>query len=193
MRKGIAGLPTAHPIGHNLPAVYLDDDFTQRLTAACDEVLAPVLTTLDCFAAYLDPRLAPPDLLDWLAEWVALAVDDSWPEQQRRELIANGVELHRWRGTRRGLAAHVELLTGAEVEVVDSGGCTWSPRPEGPLPGESRPWIEIRVRVSSVAAVDSKRLVATVTDALPAHVPATVRVVGVGRARVGEAGDTPAS
>jgi phage tail-like protein len=186
MRSGIPGLPSAHPIGHNLPAVYLDDDFTQRLTAAFDEVLAPVLTTLDCFASYLDPRLSPPDMLDWLAHWVALPLDDTWPVGQRRELVANGVELHRWRGTRRGLAAQVELLTGAEVEVVDSGGCTWSAEPEAALPGEGRPWVEIRVRVSSMSAVDSKRLVATVTDALPAHVPATVRVVGVGRARVGE-------
>jgi phage tail-like protein len=192
MRKGIAGLPSAHPIGHNLPAVYLDDDFTQRLTAAFDEVLAPVLTTLDCLAAYLDPRLAPPDLLEWLAHWVALTLDDAWPVAQRRELIANGVNLHRWRGTQQGLAAHVALLTGAEVEVVDSGGCTWSAEPQAQLPGERTPWIEIRVRVSSVSAVDSKRLVATVTDALPAHVPATVRVVGVGRARVGD-GDSAAS
>jgi phage tail-like protein len=169
-----------------LPAVYLDDEFTQRFTAAFDEVLAPVLSILDSFESYLDPRLTPSDILEWLSQWVALNLDDAWPERQRRELIAHGVDLHRWRGTRRGLAAHVELLTGAEVEIVDSGGCTWSESPDGALPGEPTPWVEIRLRVSSVGQVDSKRLIATVTDALPAHVPARVRVVGVGRARVGD-------
>lgn len=33
-----------------------------------------------------------------------------------------------WPGTRRGLAKHVRLLTGGEVEITDSGGCIWSQR-----------------------------------------------------------------
>ena len=67
MRGAVPGLPTPHPIGLALPALYLDDGFTQRFTAGLDEVLAPVLLTLDCLDAYLDLELAPPDFLDWLA------------------------------------------------------------------------------------------------------------------------------
>src|SRR4051794_35664644 len=112
MRNGVSSLPTPHPIGDRLPAIYLQDDFTQRFTEALDAVLAPVFATLDSFSGYLDPRLAPDDFLDWLAGWVALDLDERWTPLQRRALVANAVELHRRRGTRRGLAAHVRMITG---------------------------------------------------------------------------------
>ena len=45
-----------HPLGATLPALYLDDVFAQNLCASLDEVLAPAISVLDCFPAYLDPR-----------------------------------------------------------------------------------------------------------------------------------------
>jgi phage tail-like protein len=186
MRTGLDQAPTAHPIGQTLPAVYQEYEFVQQLTAALDEVLAPALLTLDSFAAYLDPHLAPEDFLDWLAGWVAYPLDDEWPLAQRRALVAEAVQLHRWRGTRRGLAKHVELLTGGTVEVVDTGGCGWSPHPGSRLPGTPEPRIEVTVRTRAGAPVDPARIRTLIVDSLPAHVPVTVRAesVAVGRARV---------
>lgn len=174
-RVGVPGLPTPHPLADRLPAVYLEDGFVQRFTAALDEVLAPVFATLDGLSGYLDPWLAPADFVDWLANWVALDVDESWTPAQRRELIANAVELHRWRGTPRGLAAHVRLLTGSDAEVVDSGGCVSSDLPNGPLPGASPARVTLRVRAAD--AVDEFRLRAAVAAAVPAHVAVTVEVL----------------
>ncbi len=176
MRTAIADLPTPHPIGERLPAVYLDDEFTQGFTAALDAVLAPAFLTLDCFAGYLDPWLAPADFLDWLASWVALGLDEDRTERQRRELVAGAVELHRWRGTNRGLAAHVRLLTGGAVEVVDSGGCTHSDRPDAPLPGTAGAGVVVRVRVDDPATVDQAWLRAAVADVVPAHVRVDLEV-----------------
>lgn len=179
MRGAIDGLPSPHPIGQRLPAVYLEDEFTQRFTAALDEVLAPVFLTLDCFAGYLDPALAPPDFLDWLAGWVGLRLDESWPQWQRRELVASAVALHRWRGTRRGIAAHARLLTGGEVQVLDSGGCTASDTPGGPVPGGGPARVLVRVRVADPAGVDQRQLLAAIAEAVPAHVRVEVEVTGV--------------
>ncbi len=186
MRTGLDHQPTPHPIGHTLPAVYHEHEFVQQFTAALDEVLAPVLLTLDCFAAYLDPHTAPEDFLDWLAGWVALSLDDTWTLPQRRALVAGAVQLHRWRGTRQGLAEHVELLTGGTVDVVDNGGSAWSPRPGSALPGTAVPRIEVTVRTRSDTTVDPVRIRKLIVDSLPAHVPVTVRAetVAVGRARV---------
>jgi phage tail-like protein len=186
MRTGLDQAPTAHPIGQRLPAVYQEHQFVQQLTEALDEVLAPVLLTLDSFAAYLDPHLAPEDFLDWLAGWVAYPLDDAWPAAQRRALVAEAVQLHRWRGTRRGLAKHVELLTRGTVEVVDNGGCGWSPHPGTDPPGTARPRIEVTVRTRAGAQVDPAVIRTLIVDSLPAHVPVTVRAetVAVGRARV---------
>ena len=180
MRADIANLPTPHPIAERLPGVYLDDDFTTRLTAALDAVLAPVMVTLDCFADYLDPRLAPEDFVDWLAGWVAFAVDESWSVQQRRELVANAVQLHRWRGTKRGLAAHVRLLTGGEVDIADSGVCAWSDRPGGPIPGDGPPQVRVRVRVADPNTIDQRRLYAAIVELVPAHVGVSVHVAAEG-------------
>jgi phage tail-like protein len=177
MRTAIDELPSPHPLGERMPAVYTDDDFTQRFTQALDEVLAPVFTVLDCFAAYLDPRLAPDDFVDWLAGWVALDLDESWTPDQRRELVARAVRLHRFRGTRRGLAEHVWLLTGGRVDIADSGGCSTSQRPDGPLPGSSPAHVLIRIRVVDPNAVDRARITAAVRRMVPAHVATTIEVV----------------
>lgn len=178
LRVGLPELPTPHPIGDQLPAIYLEDQFVQRFTAALDEVLAPVFATLDCFESYLDPRLAPEDFVDWLAAWVALELDDSWTLTQRRLLVTHAVDLHRKRGTRRGLAAHIRLLTGGEVEVTDSGGCTSSDHPNVPLAASGRPSVTVRVRVVRPEAVDRRRLTAVVREAVPAHVLVNVDLQG---------------
>lgn len=177
MRTSLHHQATPHPIGERLPAVYLDDDFTQRFVAALDEVLAPVLLTLDSFPAYLDPRLAPEDFLGWLAGWVAFPVDDGWPVQMRRDLVANAVELHRRRGTAEALAWQVRLLTGAEIEVVDSGACTWSNRPGESVPGAEQPRVGVRVRVPAGGEVDVAQLRTVVVEMVPAHVYVDVELV----------------
>lgn len=176
MRTAIDDLTSPHPLGERMPGVYVDDDFTQRFTQALDEVLAPVFTVLDCFAAYLDPRLAPADFVDWLAGWVALDLDESWSAAQRRELVARAVRLHRFRGTRRGLAEHVWLLTGGRVDIADSGGVTVSQRPGGPLPGSSPAHVLIRIRIANPEAVDRARITAAVRRMVPAHVATTIEV-----------------
>jgi phage tail-like protein len=177
MRAAVPGLSSPHPISEQLPAVYAEDQFVQGFTGALDEVLAPVLSTLDNFSGYLDPALAPEDFVGWLAHWVALGVDESWSPAQLRQLVTRSVELHRWRGTRRGLAEHVGLLTGGTVEVTDSGGVVASPQPGAPLPDPGPAWVQVRVRVPDPGRIDERRLRATVVDAVPAHVRVSVEVL----------------
>ena len=62
---------------------------------------------------------APPDFIRWLGTWVALVLDENWPEVKRRKLIAEAVQLYRWRGTRKGLCRYLEIYTGHSPEVND--------------------------------------------------------------------------
>lgn len=101
-RGAVPGLPSPHPIGEWLPALYAEDDFAQRFTAGLDTVLAPVFATLDNLPAYFQPRLAPADFLGWLASWVAVEADPAWPEEVRRSVVERAVELHRWRAPGAG-------------------------------------------------------------------------------------------
>ncbi|MFF3868970.1 phage tail protein [Micromonospora sp. NPDC001898] len=172
MRGAVPGLASPHPIGQELPAVYLEDDFAQRFTAGLDEVLAPVLLTLDCLDAYFDLDLAPPDFLDWLAGWVAAPVDGDRAPDVRREVVRHAVEAHRWRGTARGVELAVRVAAGARVEVTDNGGVTCSATPTGGPPPDEVP--EVRVRV--VGEADEALVRRVVASAVPAHVRLTLEI-----------------
>ncbi|MEU6941618.1 phage tail protein [Streptomyces rubiginosohelvolus] len=180
-RAAIPGLPSRYPIGELLPALYADDDLAQRFTAGLDTVLAPVLSTLDNLPAYVDPALAPADFLPWLASWVGVEADPAWPVALRRAVVARAVELHRWRGTRRGLVERLRLCCGVHAEVRDGGGATWSAEPGAVLPPP--PTGELLVRVwpvradDGVDAVDAHRVMEVATASCPVHLTCRVEVL----------------
>ena len=176
-RGTLTGLPTAHPLGQLMPAVYLEDPFAQRFTQGLDTVLAPVFLTLDCIDAYLDPALTPPDFLPWLASFLGVELDEVWPLPLRRVMVMHAAALHRLRGTRRGLTAIVKLLTGGEVELVESGGVSWSDEAGGSPPGDPVPGLRLTVRVADPSAVDQRGLLAAVRETVPAGIPVAVDVV----------------
>ncbi|MGH3889101.1 MAG: phage tail protein [Pseudonocardiaceae bacterium] len=176
-RGTVGGLPSAHPLGELLPGVYLEDSLAQRFTEGLDTVLAPVFLTLDCLDAYLDPWLTPLDFLPWLASWVGIELDETWPEGRQRAMVAAAARLHADRGTHRGLVDYLQLLTGGEVELAESGGTRWSAEPGTPPPGTTTPQLRVIVRVSDPNAVDRVRLDRAVRDARPAHLPYQVQVL----------------
>ena len=171
------GVLTPHPLVGLLPALFQEDPFAIQLCAGLDEVLAPVLVALDCLDAYLDPALAPPDFVDWLAGWVGLVIDQNWTESQRRSLVARAVQLYLWQGTRRGLVEHLHLFTGVEPEVSDSGGAAWSSSPGGVVPGDPVPEVLVRVVLEADSSVDERAVEAIVRASKPAHVRHRVEVV----------------
>jgi phage tail-like protein len=178
VRGMIAGLASPHPLGASLPALYQEDTFAQRLTAALDEVLAPIFSSLDTLHAYLDPALAPDDFLDWLAGWVGVTLDETWPIERRRQLVADAAQLYRSRGTVAGLADQITIYTGGEVLVEDNGSAAWSSTAGGKIPGTATPSLRVKVTVDDPNSVSLARLEAVVATAKPAHVPHTITVVG---------------
>jgi len=190
MRGTIDGLETPHPLGASMPALYQEDAFAQRLTGAFDTVLAPAIASIDNFAAYLDPGLAPDDFVELLGAWVGVGYDETWPIERRRALVASASELYRLRGTVEGLKAHVAIFTGGDVDVEESGGAGWSPRPGAPLPGSPTLKLHVRVHLDDPSTTSEARLDALVASAKPAHVPHTVEIVA-STSRKGSVGTAP--
>lgn len=182
MRGSLSDLATPHPIGQTLPSLYIGDPFTQQLCAALDEVLAPILATLDNMASYLDLATTPDDLLPWLGHWVGMTVDPGHRPDRQRELLQSATVRHGWQGTRRGLELAVEALFGLQVEVIESGGVAWSENPQDPLPGEPVPAVIVRVFPDLETEIDEDRLDAVVTAVKPAHVTHRVQVVWANQA-----------
>jgi len=177
VRGPLEGLASAHPLGFMLPPIYYEDSLAQRLTASLDEVLAPVMSELDNLQAYLDPGVAPSDFVEWLAGWVGIALDETWPPDRQRALVGQAGELYRWRGTVRGLAALLALYVQAEPEITETGGTAWSPVPGGEVPGDAVPHLKVLIRVPDPAAVDVTRIEAVIWGAKPAGVPHEIEVV----------------
>lgn len=175
-RGAIDGLRSRMPIGPSLPSVYQGDDFCQRFTTVFDDVLSPVVATLDSLDAYLDPALTAEDFVAWLAGWVAVSLDESWAPARRRQLVARAVELYRSRGTAEGLVAAVELYTGVTPEVVESGGCGWSEVPDSALPGSAQPRLQVVVRTPDPSRVDARVVERIVADNKPAHLAHHVEI-----------------
>lgn len=182
MRSGVAGLGTPYPLHQFVPAFLQEDDFVVRFTTGLDHVLAPVISVLDCLDAYVDPRLAPEDFLEWVAEWVGATLDDHWSEEHRRTGVLVAAEMHRLRGTVPGLRSLVALATGGEVEVGEGGAQTrWSTRPTeesaaGAGPGHERRLV-IRISVDDPVSIRQAALEELVRAAKPAHLPHTIEVV----------------
>ena len=176
MRGLVPGLASPYPIGETLPSVFRDDSFTQRWCSAMDDVIAPIIATLDSLPAYLDPATSPEDLLPWLAGWMGIVLDGHQSAERQRELVQTGVELLQWRGTARGVRAAVRALFEMEPELAESGGTTHSTAPGSPLPGADRPELLVRLRVPNAEEFDVRRLDALVEMAKPAHIPHRVEV-----------------
>ncbi|WDZ87026.1 phage tail protein [Micromonospora cathayae] len=178
--RGLADVRMPYPIAGFLPALLQEDDLLVRWTEGLDEVLAPVVSTLDCLDAYLDPWLAPPDFLLWLGEWVGAYLDENWPVDRQRAMVAAAVATHRLRGTVPGLRELLELATGGEVEVVDSGGVSWSTRPDPSADPATEPdppaRLHVRVRATGPDPVPRHALTELIRAAVPAHVVTTLEV-----------------
>ena len=171
MRGQVEGVPSPHPLADTLPGVLREDAFARSLCGGFDEVLAPVLLSLDSSSAYLDLATAPVDMLPWLAQWVGMAADHGQDPDLLRQQLRASREQHARRGTRRGIELAVRAAYGMAVTVEENGASAWSSDPGGPLPGDAEPALRVTVRAARADQVDPDALDAFVASVKPAHVP----------------------
>jgi phage tail-like protein len=75
---------------------------------------------IDQFHQLLDPRVAPPEALEWLGGFLAMVFDSRIGEPVRRQLLSELLTLYRQRGTPAGLERLCAILTEGRVAVVES-------------------------------------------------------------------------
>ncbi|GAA1432239.1 phage tail protein [Microlunatus lacustris] len=178
MRGTLPALATPHPLADTLPALLREDAMARGLCAGLDEVLAPVLSTLDSFPAYLDLSTAPVDLVPWLGQWLGVPAGTSGGDGRDRAVLAAAADLQVRGGTAAGIAHAVEAAHGVTVEVRENGAASWSSTPGGELPGQPGPAIVVVVQLRPGEVVDVDRLDALVCTLKPAHVEHRVQVQG---------------
>lgn len=150
-----------------LPPIYHDDRFLRRYLLIFKSILAPLDRQVAQISHYFDPRVAPEQLLPWLAAWVDLTLDERWPESRRRELIGSASVLYRWRGTRRALRDYLRIYLGPgpSIRIVEQGQ-EHREQGEAPLPPHT---FRVIVEAPSLAEVDRALLERIIEFEKPAH------------------------
>jgi phage tail-like protein len=90
-------------------------DFLERMLSNFEGVLTPIEDRIAHAHLLTDPSTAPDSALAWLGQWVGFAFDAAYPPERQREALCHAMELHRWRGTLRGLTRSIDILTDGAV------------------------------------------------------------------------------
>lgn len=176
MRAATDGVTMPYPIGSLLPAVLQADPALLAWTSGLDDVLAPIVGTLDCLAAYVEPGVAPADFVAWLAGWVGVDLGERDDLDSRRRQVAEAVRAHRQRGTAVSLRRAVESAAGpgSRVGIDGLGEVVGHAAPTETARGE--PLLLVRVRLGPSPRATVAELNQVVARAKPAHLPHRLEV-----------------
>ena len=167
-----------------LPAIYADSDFMGRFLMIFESVLGPLENVVSNLSHYFDPDTTPEEVLPWLASWVNVAMDETWPIERRRALVRSAVQLFQWRGTRRGLREYLRVYTGVEPEITEEFG--GFPLGEASRLGlntvlgtGSNNVFTVTIRTAEPESISRQQVKAIIEAEKPAHTAYRLNIVGL--------------
>lgn len=106
-----------------LPQVYRGADsvnsFLARFISVFQSVYVDLEDDIDLAPTRLDPAVAPPEFLYWLAEGLAVSDCFLWTEQKLRALLRNAVRLYRMKGTKQAVQEVIQLYTDQKPLIIE--------------------------------------------------------------------------
>lgn len=102
--------PLAEPPGGN---------FLERFLSLFEDQFTEAEAAFESISRLMNPRAADADWLAFVAGWLDLAFDPSWPSERRRRLVIEGARLQAGRGTPAALRRYLEIYTGRAVGIVE--------------------------------------------------------------------------
>lgn len=137
-----------HRLLNTLPKSWSRQDlaasFMQRYLAPAEGILHQLDQQSALRAVLLDPQSTPQEALAWLAGFAGLVLDRRWPDEARRQLVAEAYTLFRFRGTKESLLRILEIYLGRAPVIVETwqlrglGGTVLGTEPGGPPPPHVR-------------------------------------------------------
>jgi len=111
-----------------LPSVYRRGDlrpsFAEPAMLLLESAFDDLEAAIDTLPRLFDPAAAPDEgalssWLDWLAGWLALELQEDWPEEKRRDAVARAFAAHGRRGTVESLKELVDLYADVRVHISE--------------------------------------------------------------------------
>lgn len=106
-----------------LPSIYQEDgvskDFLERFLALFNTLSSSLDEQIDIVSHLFDVDTAPAEMLAWLTQWLGFTPDETWTDDQLRDMIRALPELNRLRGTRTGIERIIRLYTGQMPMIVE--------------------------------------------------------------------------
>ena len=159
-----------------LPAIYQDGDFGMRFVGALEEMLDPIVAVLDGLPAHFNPDFAPRDVLNLMAAWIGVDLDESQEIKYQREMLRRSAELGRRRGTVRGLELALELhFPDVPLRVEDQGSVRVNVKP-GATPEKAPPPSFVVYCDKPVAETVQAAIARTIEHFKPVHTTYRLRV-----------------
>lgn len=174
----LPGLRSPFPLEQQLPAMLADDPFVTRFLLALDEVIAPAISVIDCFDSYLDPRIAPTDMVRYMGAWLLATIDDAWTEDSLRRDVSEAHLRSKWGGTARGIRDRLLPNEVSALRIKESGSTITSTVPTDPesWPEAPDPAVSLTITPREKGKSEVARVTRIVQGMVPAHVSLKVTV-----------------
>ena len=177
-RRDVPGLQSPFPLRTQNPPMLQDDPSIVAFLDGLDELIAPVISVLDSFDAYLDPQIAPLDMVRYMGGWVLASMDDVWTEEIVRRDVSRAAYRAKWAGTERALHDRLVPYEVRDLTVVDPGGTMVETAPTDPSswhdPDEFV--VVLKVTPKTAGAAEIERIERIARTVVPAHVSVRVTV-----------------
>jgi len=102
-----------------LPEMYERDRLLSRFLMLFESFWQPLDRQVDTISEYFDVDLTTKRMVDFMGSWVGMMPESALPDDRKRALVKNAVELYRKRGTRLGLKRFLELVTGGSAHIEE--------------------------------------------------------------------------
>lgn len=175
-RRLVPGLRSPFPMINYTSSMLIEDPIAQKICASLDEVLAPIISSLDCYDSYLDVFIAPMDFVKYMCTWILVSPEIGWEEHTVRKSLAHALQFYSARGTSRGIKDFLTTVFELDVTIEESGSVTTSQTSTDAstwtIP--PTPSVAITVTTRDNSPVDMGMVGLVLEAAVPAHVDLTL-------------------
>lgn len=115
-----------------LPPVFSEDPFLGRFLLAFESILLKRLAdeeaqpgkgleeTIAGIHNYFDAQNTPEEFLEWLSNWVVFSLRADWKPEQKRDFLAQAINLYGKRGTKEYLEQVIRIYSKSTPEIIET-------------------------------------------------------------------------